>query len=388
MVGVLLEKANDDTLRFEYAEVSRSHQAIADFRAKLWALLPLASGTSIFLLLNREVETNAPLLLIPAGLFGATVTLGLYLYEKRGMDECLLLRRRGATLECQLGLSRHVARFRDNTPGFVGPQGAGPIVYFAVIAAWLFVAVHGVSVATTRTSRSRSLSDVAFGVAIVAAYSIAVRIAALALRRQRAEWDRSSAAQGRHQAMSGTKKPERWIERNKPWIETVGVAIGIAGVAFLTWQVLILNNQTRSLNEQLQQTYRNDTFTRSLELDKLRIDKPGKYEAVVAGAGDPVAFDEKSATAKDLAEARALAVYIADFFDYVLELYPVKEYPRLAPGDGLPNDDTYPSYLAWSNTIKDTFNYGSLLCTTLAKNQENYGTGFTSRLAEADLCGL
>jgi hypothetical protein len=195
--------------------------------------------------------------------------------------------------------------------------------------------------------------------------------------------------------MSEANKPERWIDRNKPWIETAGVAIGILGVAFLIGQVWILNNQTQflnnqteSLNEQLQQTYRNDVFTRSLELDKLRIDKPMQYNAVVASPDDPAAFKKNSATPKEVAEAEALAVYIADFYDFVLELYPVRDYPTLAPNNGLPRDDTYPGYLAWSNAIRSEFRNGSLLCTTLFNNRDNYGFGFTCRLAKANLCAL
>lgn len=176
----------DDTLRCEYEEVSRSHQAIADFRAKLLALLPLASGTGIFLLLrqaapntsvsDRQVTTDTPALLIAVGLFGAAVTIGLYLYEKRGMKECLLLRKRGENLEKELRLSEELARFQCNTPGFVGPQGAGPIVYFAVIAAWLFIAVHGFSQSPPRL---RPALEPRLGVVLGAGYLIAVLIAAI-----------------------------------------------------------------------------------------------------------------------------------------------------------------------------------------------------------------
>jgi hypothetical protein len=167
-----------ETLRFEYEEICRSHQAIADFRAKLLALLPLASGTGIFLLLNSNLGTNASLPLVAAGLFGTAVTLGLYFYEQRGMDECLLLRGRGTNLEKKLHLSADIARFLDNTPGFVGPQGAGPIVYFAVIAAWLFVAVYGLS-SVHGFSRLRPPLEVVLGAVIVAAYLIALLIAAI-----------------------------------------------------------------------------------------------------------------------------------------------------------------------------------------------------------------
>jgi hypothetical protein len=215
MAGVLLEQAND-TLRFEYQEITKSHQAITDVRARLWGLLPLASGTGIFLLLSGKVPIDVPFL-VPAGLFGVAVTVGLYLYEKRGMEECLLLRRRGATLECRLGLSRDVARFRNNPVGFVSPQGAGPIVYFVVIAAWLFVTAHGASAAIARIPGSRSHWDVEFGVAIAVAYSIAVAVAAFfAHRQRRAELDECHSAT-RSMPMDSTSKDGFLRGEDKRW---------------------------------------------------------------------------------------------------------------------------------------------------------------------------
>jgi hypothetical protein len=181
------EEPERETLRFEYEEICRSHQAIADFRAKLLALLPLASGTGIFLLLDSKLTNNTSVP-VAAGLFGAAVTVGLYLYEQRGMDECLLLREHGENLEKGLNLSETMGRFQGTTPGFVGPQGAGPIVYFAVIAAWLFVAAHGFS-------QSRRPLELTLGTVIVATYPIAVLIAAIRQRRR---------AQGRR----GSRPPE------------------------------------------------------------------------------------------------------------------------------------------------------------------------------------
>jgi hypothetical protein len=179
---------------------------------------------------------------------------------------------------------------------------------------------------------------------------------------------------------------QKWVDRTRPWAELIAATLGIVGVAFLVWQVSILNSQTRALNEQLQQTYRNDIFSRSLELDKLRIDKPLEYEAVTAEGGGPKMLRKGAVSPKQLAQARALAVYIADFFDYVLELYPAGEYPELAPSDNVPHDDTYVGYLAWSNAIRGTFKAKSLLCETLVENEAGYGTGFISRLRDASLC--
>ena len=170
---------DDGALKLEYEEICRSHQAIADFRGRLLGLLPLASGAGIFLLLNDKISKVSGTHLIAAGLFGTAITLGLYLYESRGMAECLLLRERGGRIECMLHIPEHCSRFQGNTPRFVSPQGAGPVVYFAVVAAWLFVAVHGFA-------GSRPNQEKMIGWVIVVAYTIAVLIAARVAQASRA----------------------------------------------------------------------------------------------------------------------------------------------------------------------------------------------------------
>jgi hypothetical protein len=110
-----------------YREMCSSHDRIADFRAKLLALLPIASGAGLFLLL--EADTTASAHLGPIGLFGFAVTLGLFLYELRGMDECLLSRCRAANLEDAARIPYYQARFLKNPSRFIGPQGAAWVIY-------------------------------------------------------------------------------------------------------------------------------------------------------------------------------------------------------------------------------------------------------------------
>lgn len=136
-------RPSDETLRCEYEEICRSHLAITDFRGKLLGLLPLAAGTGIVLLLRNPPGTHTSMLLAAIGFFGAVVTIGLFFYEFRGMKECHFLRARGANLERELKLMQDCSRFRGDTQGVVGPAGAGPIVYFAVVAAWIFVSAYG-----------------------------------------------------------------------------------------------------------------------------------------------------------------------------------------------------------------------------------------------------
>ncbi|MGZ4289632.1 MAG: hypothetical protein ACXVQZ_03330 [Gaiellaceae bacterium] len=91
----------------EYVEVCKSHAGITDFRAKLLALLPIASGAGIVLLIAREggrVSRTEAGLLVVLGIFGAVITAGLFLYELRQIDLCKQMRNHAAWIEKQLGI--------------------------------------------------------------------------------------------------------------------------------------------------------------------------------------------------------------------------------------------------------------------------------------------
>jgi hypothetical protein len=78
------------TLQPAHERACISYEAITEFRAKLLALLPLATGTGAFLLLERVQKDGEQLrnVLGPIGLFSAVVTLGLFTYELRGIQRC------------------------------------------------------------------------------------------------------------------------------------------------------------------------------------------------------------------------------------------------------------------------------------------------------------
>ena len=137
-----------ETLWGEYIEVCKSHSGITEFRAKLLGLLPLASGTGIFLLLkdqNKPLDTSH----LPAvGLFGFFIALGLFFHELRGMRRCWELVKLGKSLEKQLGLDKgqftkeysyYSATFR-----MVGTEAASWVIYLIVLLAWLYLAAFGI----------------------------------------------------------------------------------------------------------------------------------------------------------------------------------------------------------------------------------------------------
>jgi hypothetical protein len=127
-----------------YQEVCKGHAAIADFRAKLLALLPIASAGGIALLLKGEHPLDDALV-IAIGVFGCTVTFGLFMYELRGVQDCVLLRGRAAELEKRMYIPPEASQFSLRDRGYlrlVDEIGAGWIIYPAVMAAWAFVAAH------------------------------------------------------------------------------------------------------------------------------------------------------------------------------------------------------------------------------------------------------
>jgi hypothetical protein len=124
-----------------YDQLCTSYRAIDDFRAKLLGFLPLATGGGIFLALNTKVDLRTEFLL-PVGLFGLAVTLGLFSYEIYGIRKCHALILAGTALEKDLGLK--AGQFIDRPRavfGLVNEPFAASIIYPAVIAAWGYLAL-------------------------------------------------------------------------------------------------------------------------------------------------------------------------------------------------------------------------------------------------------
>ena len=132
-----------------YDEVCRRHDGIADFRAKLLTLLPIASGAGIFLLVAKDAITPTALPhLLPIGAFGVLVTLGLFMYELRGIQECNALISAAKKLETRLLPELwHFGAFNFKPQallhGTVGATGAALVIYPAVVGAWVYVAGVG-----------------------------------------------------------------------------------------------------------------------------------------------------------------------------------------------------------------------------------------------------
>jgi hypothetical protein len=150
----LVETAVDDNraevLKAVYGEICRRDESIWDIRLRLMAALPVVSGTAVGILITRK--STDELLLIPFGLFGALVTAGLFLYERRQIQICENLLGAGRKIEEALKITR--GRFRGLSGDkrvkrarlrrfysykLVSVPTAGWFVYGASFGAWVFV---------------------------------------------------------------------------------------------------------------------------------------------------------------------------------------------------------------------------------------------------------
>jgi hypothetical protein len=145
--GSELDPTRVDALKAVYEQVCDAHNGIADFRAKLLALWPIASGTGILLLLDKKLQPEAVPHLLGLGIFGVVIALGLFIFELVGIHRCRTLRVYGSELEKKLlPTDNFRGRFTVDPEKYfslVRVPVASLTIYPTVIAAWSYVACIG-----------------------------------------------------------------------------------------------------------------------------------------------------------------------------------------------------------------------------------------------------
>jgi hypothetical protein len=125
-----------------YNQLCTSYHAIDDFRAKLLGFLPLATGAATFLLLNNLKDEIVQRFLLPIGVFGFLVTLGLFFYELHGIKKCGHLIDAGKRMEAHMGIIYGQFQRRPHeVAGFIDEPFTACVIYPAVLAAWTFLAL-------------------------------------------------------------------------------------------------------------------------------------------------------------------------------------------------------------------------------------------------------
>jgi hypothetical protein len=136
-----IEKMNNPNYLDTYKELCNSYRAIDDFRAKLLALLPFATGVGAVFLLGNITPENQKYL-EPLGVFGFVVTLGLFAYEIFGIHKCHALIKSGKFIEIiQLKVNGQFKTRPPSIRGLIDEPFAAGIIYPAVLASWLYIAL-------------------------------------------------------------------------------------------------------------------------------------------------------------------------------------------------------------------------------------------------------
>jgi hypothetical protein len=132
----------NESYKQQYEEACRTYHNIHSFRAKLLALLPIASGLGSVLVLLKTDELKNYLGAI--GILGAIVTFGLYIYELRGTQRCFELKKIAKNLEKALGLSEDTGQFLGEPKPilYIIREGiAGAVIYSSVFCGWVLISI-------------------------------------------------------------------------------------------------------------------------------------------------------------------------------------------------------------------------------------------------------
>jgi hypothetical protein len=131
----------DDLKTTLYQTLSTSYNAINDWRGKLLGFLPLASGAGIFYLLsipgigkNNAITSN----LLPIGIVGALVTIGLFVYDLRAIQVRRGLIEAGAEIEKASGINGQFSSRPHSLVRLVNDLLGSTLIYSAIFAGWLF----------------------------------------------------------------------------------------------------------------------------------------------------------------------------------------------------------------------------------------------------------
>lgn len=125
-----------------YQELCSSYHGIDDFRSKLLGLLPLATGAGAAVLIDKVTKDNQ-MYLEPIGYFGFVITMGLFVYEIFGIRKChelIIYGRRMEALWLRIDDGQFFRR-PHSLLGFVDEALAAGVIYPAVMASWLYIAL-------------------------------------------------------------------------------------------------------------------------------------------------------------------------------------------------------------------------------------------------------
>ncbi len=131
-----LRSADKEDLRLAYKEVCISYHKIDDIRIKLLGFLPLTSISGLLYVLSKDdLKENRMVI----GIFGIIITVALFIYVLRGIQQCMNLIRLGCDLEKRMAVNGQFVSHKKSVWSFFNEPIAVSIVYPAVVAKWSYI---------------------------------------------------------------------------------------------------------------------------------------------------------------------------------------------------------------------------------------------------------
>ena len=191
---------NRSSMLAVYAQVADNYRQIDDLRLRLLALLPLATGTGLLVLLGGHSVSAA--VDVPAGVFGMVATLSLYFYELHGIEKCAHYIDRGAQIERDLDVPGSFTNRPHDIFGVVSELLPSELIYPASFAGWLFLALYQAGPAV------RSLATITVLVVGAAASMKTIWVMEKTRPRRRAELERRGTLERLEREYAGTGRAD------------------------------------------------------------------------------------------------------------------------------------------------------------------------------------
>lgn len=144
------ELITDNELKYElklYEECCRSYHRVDDFRAKLLGFLPLVTGAGIFVTLSKKIGGNLKPFMPHIGIFGFIVTLGLLVFELKGIHKCTQFIYVGKTIEKEkFKTEGQFVELWEKGSSYINEPVAAGLIYSVVLTAWLFIFLYSLRI--------------------------------------------------------------------------------------------------------------------------------------------------------------------------------------------------------------------------------------------------
>lgn len=160
-----------------YTNLNTNIRFTDDISFKLLGLVPLFSGSGMLIAVMRSEYFWSPAIFAIAA-FGSLVTLGLFRWELRNIQNCLWLINRGAALE-RTEDETNAGQFyqRPKSPMRVGKTEAEKLIYGVTIFTWLLLPWLVYTTAQVKSNAAPPLNATLNGIYI--AFAVIVGLCAL-----------------------------------------------------------------------------------------------------------------------------------------------------------------------------------------------------------------